>query len=63
MPFDFMSLALVLGAISLGLAGVYMAMSMLAPEMAEKAKRSIPTVIGGIVLVGVAGLIITAITP
>ncbi len=60
--FDFMNLALVLGAVSLGLGGVYMAMSMLAPEMAEKAKRGIPTVIAGIILVGVAGFIIEAIS-
>ncbi len=60
--FDFMTLALGLGAVSFGLGGVYMAMSMLAPEMAEKAKRGLPTVIAGIILVGVAGFIIDSIS-
>ncbi len=59
---DFMALALVLAAISLGLGGVYMAMATWMPEVAQKAKQNIPTIIGGVVLVGVAGTIISALS-
>lgn len=61
MEFNFSTLAYALGGISLGIAGVILAGSMLFPETAEQYKRMIPNVIAGLVLVGVSGLIIGAL--
>jgi hypothetical protein len=61
--FDFKTLGLVLGGISLGIAGVILAGSALFPELAETAKRTwIPNTIIGLVVIGIAGFIITALT-
>lgn len=59
--FDFKGLAFMLALISLGLIGAIMAGSALFPDTAEQYKRHIPTVITGIILVGVSSAIIGAI--
>ena len=60
--FDFTVLGYALAGLSLGLIGVLMAGTVLFPEMAEKAKRNwLPTVITGVILLGVAGYILTAL--
>jgi len=62
--FDFSNLALALGAISLGIAGVILAGSALFPELAENAKRTwIPNTIIGLVVVGIAGFIVSTFAP
>ncbi len=58
LPFDFSKLALFFALISLSIIGVVMAGSVLFPELAERFKRQIPTVIVGLVIVVVAGTII-----
>jgi len=57
-PFDFTKLALVLGLVSLSMIGVVMAGAALFPDLAERYKRHIPTVILGLVIVAVAGTLI-----
>jgi len=57
---NFKSLALILAAISIALVGVMMAGAMLWPEQAERYKGQIPTVIIGLVLVGVGSTIVAA---
>lgn len=59
--FDFSSLAVGLAAISLGLVGTIMAGSMLFPEVAERYKQRIPTILIGVVIVAVAGFILAAL--
>ena len=61
MDVDFTSLAIALGAISLGGIGALMAGYFFFPEIAEKYKRQIPTVIVGILLTMVAGVILEAL--
>ena len=62
MDFDFQALAIGLGTVSLGLAGAIMGGAALFPEQAERAKRTwIPTTITGLVLVGVASFIMSAL--
>lgn len=62
--FDFGSLAIGLAAISLGMIGVLMAGIALFGEWAEHAKRTwLPSVIIGLVLVGVASTIIGFFAP
>ena len=60
--FDFATLALVLAGVSFGLIGAIMAGSALFPEIAERYKRQIPNVIVGLVLVGVASVIVGALS-
>ena len=61
--FDFQTLGLALGGISLGIAGVILAGSALFPELAENAKRTwIPNTITGLVVLGVSAFIIAALT-
>lgn len=62
LPFDFSKLALFLALISLSIIGVVMAGSVLFPELAERFKRQIPTVIVGLVIVAVAGTIVSMLT-
>jgi len=59
--FDFRPLALALAGISLGLIGAIMAAAAFFPDLAERYKKQIPTVILGLVLVAVAGFIIQAV--
>ena len=62
--FDFTTLALGLGAVSLMLSGAIMAGGMLFPGISEKAKREyIPNTIVGLVIVGIASFIIGILTP
>jgi glucose uptake protein GlcU len=61
MDFDFTNLAIVLGTISLGGIGALMAGYFFFPEIAEKYKRQIPTVIVGILLTMVSAVIIDSI--
>jgi len=58
--FDFKGLAIVLAGISFGLIGLVMAGAAFFPEIAEQYKRHIPTVITGLILVGVSSAIIAA---
>lgn len=58
MDFDFQSLAIGLAGISLGGIGAIMAGYFLFPEIAERYKKQIPTVLIGLVLVAVASSII-----
>ncbi len=60
MEFDFTGLAIVLGSISLGGIGAVMAGYFFFPEIAEKYKRQIPTVLVGILLTLMASVIIGA---
>jgi multidrug transporter EmrE-like cation transporter len=60
--FDFATLGYALAGLSLGLIGALMAGTVLFPEMAEKAKRTwLPTVITGVILIGVAGFLLGAL--
>ena len=60
--YDFTTLGYALAALSLGLIGALMAGTVLFPEMAEKAKRNwLPTVITGVILIGVASYLLTAL--
>lgn len=61
MDVEFTDLALALGAISLGGIGALMAGYFFFPEVAEKYKRQIPTVIVGILLTMVSSIIIAAL--
>ncbi len=62
MDFDFSALGYGLAAISFGLIGALMAGAVLFPEMAEKAKRTwLPTVIAGLVLIGVSSFLLTSL--
>jgi len=58
LPFDFTKLALVLALVSLSMIGVVMAGAAMFPDLAERYKRHIPTVILGLVIVAVAGTLI-----
>lgn len=58
MDFDFQTLAIGLAGISLGGIGAIMAGYFLFPEIAERYKKQIPTVLIGLVLVAVASTII-----
>ena len=58
MDFEFTTLAIVLGGISLGGIGVIMAAVVFFPQQAEQYKRQIPTVIMGIILTMVAAIIV-----
>jgi hypothetical protein len=57
---NFRTIALALAVISIGMAGVMMAGAMLWPEQAERYKSQIPTVLIGLVLVGVSSSLIAA---
>lgn len=59
--FDFQGLAIMLAGVSLGLIGVIMAGSAFFPQIAEQYKQQINNVIVGIILVGVAGAIVSAL--
>lgn len=59
--FDFKALALIMAGISFGLIGVVMAGAGFFPDIVEPYKRHIPTVITGLILVGVATAIIGAV--
>jgi hypothetical protein len=59
--FDFQGLAIVLAGISFGMIGAIMAGSGFWPELAERYKKNIPNVIIGVVLVGIASVIVAAI--
>ena len=59
--FDFQGLAILMAGVSLGLIGVVMAGSAFFPETAEQYKRQITTVIVGVILVGVASVIVGAL--
>lgn len=59
--YDFMPIGIIVGAISLGIAGVILAGSALFPELAENAKRTwIPNTIIGLVVIGISGFIIAS---
>lgn len=63
MQFDSVAWLPVLGILlgpSILMIGIMLALSGLAPEMAERAKANIPNVFLGIVLVSVAGALVTA---
>ena len=60
--FDFKGLALVLAGISFGMIGVVMAAAGFFPDVVEPYKRHIPTVIQGLILVGISSTIIAAIS-
>ncbi|MEM9773386.1 MAG: hypothetical protein AAF902_02315 [Chloroflexota bacterium] len=61
--YDFAAIGIVVGTISLGIAGVILAGSALFPELAENAKRTwIPNTIIGLVVIGIASFIIGAFT-
>jgi hypothetical protein len=60
MDFDFMSLAIVLGGVSIGLIGVAFVGNMLWPEWAQKAKQSLQTLIVGFILLAIGAAIIEA---
>jgi hypothetical protein len=60
--FDFMALALVLAAVSLGGMGVILAGTFLFPTWsAQIMKTQLPYVIIGVILIGVSGLIIASL--
>ena len=61
MDFDFQTLAVALAGISLGLIGVVMAGSAFFPQIAEQYKNQITNVIVGVILVGVASFIVSAL--
>ena len=62
--FDFATLAFILGSISLGGIGALLAGTFLFPEWAEQAKRTyLPNVFSGLILVGVAAVIIGIFSP
>ena len=62
--FDFATLALGLGSISLLLCGVLLAGSALFPDLSVRAKREyIPNTIIGLIIVGIASFIIGILTP
>ena len=62
--FDFATLALGLGSISLLLCGVLLAGSALFPGTSEKVKREyIPNTIIGLIIVGIASFIIGILSP
>lgn len=57
--FDFEGLGLLIAGVSFGLIGVLMAGAAFFGDQAERAKRTwLPTSIGGLVLIGIAGAII-----
>jgi hypothetical protein len=58
--FDFTSVALILAGISFGGIGMVMAGYFLFPDTAEKYKRQLPMVLGGLILLGVANALIAA---
>ena len=60
MEFDFMSIAIVLGGISIGLMGIAFVGNMLWPEWAQKAKQSLQTLIIGFILLAIGAGIINA---
>lgn len=60
--FDFKTLALIMAGISFGLIGVVMAGAGFFPDIVEPYKRHIPTVITGLILVGVSTAIIGAVS-
>ncbi len=54
-------LAGLFAGISLGMAGLLMAGQWLAPELAQQYKRQIPDIIRGLVLLGLASAIVSAL--
>ena len=59
----FQNLGIILAGVSLGGIGAMMAGAFLFPEWAERAKqRTLPTVILGLALLGVAGIILSALS-
>jgi len=57
---DYKGIAIALAVISIGMAGVMMAGAMLWPEQAERYKGQIPTVLIGLVLVGISSSLVAA---
>ncbi len=60
MDFDFQGLAFALAAVSFGGIGTVMAGYFLFPEIAERYKKQIPTVLIGLVLVMISATLIGA---
>jgi len=60
MDFDFMSIAIIPGGISVGLIGIAFVGNMLWPEWANKAKQSLQTIIIGFILLAIGAAIIEA---
>jgi hypothetical protein len=63
MSINFQGIATALATVSLGLAGVIMAGSMLFPQVAAQYKRQIPDVIIGLILVAIAGFVVSSFSP
>lgn len=63
MSVNFQGIATALATISLGLAGVIMAGSMLFPQAAAQYKRQIPDVIIGLILVAIATFVVSSFSP
>lgn len=59
--FDFKTLAFIMAGISFGLIGVVMAGAGFFPDIVEPYKRHIPTVIQGLILIGVSSAIMGAV--
>ena len=59
--FDFQGLAIVLAGISFGIIGAVMAGSAFWPEISERYKKQITNVIVGVVLVGIASVLVSAL--
>ena len=59
--FDFQGLAIILAGISFGIIGAIMAGSAFWPELAERYKKNIPTVIVGVILVGISSVLVGAL--
>ena len=60
MDFDFMSIAIILGGISVGLIGIALVGNMLWPEWAQKAQKSLQSMIIGFILLAIGAAIIEA---
>ncbi len=58
--FDFMSIAIIAGGISLGLIGVAMVGNMIWPDWTQKSKQGLQTLITGFIILTLASTIIDA---
>lgn len=59
MEFDFLGLAVVLGGIGIGLIGIALVGNMLWPEWAQKAMKSLQTMIIGFILLAIGSALIS----